>query len=52
MANQQDIAQDRALGMMVNYRYEIPKIEDRHDAYVHEGIIDAHPDVVSLLSPK
>ena len=51
-ANQQDIAQDRALGMMVNYRYEIPKIEDRHDAYVHEGIIDAHPDVVSLLSPK
>jgi len=48
-ANQQDIAQDRALGMMVNYRYEIPKIEDRHDAYVHEGIIDAHPDVSGLL---
>ncbi len=48
-ANQQDIAQDRALGMMVNYRYDLPKIEDRHDEYVHEGIIDAHSDVTGLL---
>ena len=48
-ANQQDIAQDRALGMMVNYGYDIPKIEDRHDAYVHEGIINAHGDVTELL---
>ena len=48
-ANQQDVAQDRALGMMVNYRYEISKIEDRHDAYVHDGIIDAHNDILALL---
>lgn len=48
-ANKQDTAQDRALGMMVNYRYEISKIEDRHDAYAHEGVIDAHDNVKALL---
>jgi hypothetical protein len=35
--------------MMVNYRYEISKIEDRHDAYAHEGVIDAHDNVKALL---
>ncbi|MDG2112220.1 MAG: malonyl-CoA decarboxylase family protein [Actinomycetota bacterium] len=49
LANTDPIGHERALGMMVNYRYDLEDIERNHDAYLHEGAIAASDEVRSLL---
>lgn len=49
LANPDPVGQERALGMMVNYRYEPEHIEARHDAYLHGGEVAVSEEVRSLL---
>ncbi len=49
MANPGPVGLERALGMMVNYRYDPDHIEENHDAYVAAGVIAASDEVRSLL---
>lgn len=49
LANTDPKGQERALGMMVNYRYALEDIEQNHDAYLHDGIIAASDEVRALL---
>ena len=32
---------DEALGLMVNYRYDLSKVEENHEAYVNDGVVTA-----------
>ncbi len=49
MANTDPVGQERALGMMVNYRYALESIEENHDRYLHEGHIAASEEVRALI---
>ncbi|MCP3854061.1 MAG: malonyl-CoA decarboxylase [Actinomycetia bacterium] len=48
LANPAPAGQERAVGMMVNYRYLPSDIERNHDRYINEGVI-AHSDRVRHL---
>jgi len=50
LANTDPVGQERALGMMVNYRYDLESIEENHDRYLHEGTIAASDDVRALTN--
>ncbi len=41
----------RSFGMMVNYRYDPDKIEERHDAYAATGVAPLSEEVKKILSP-
>lgn len=47
-ANPGKVGWDRGLGMMVNYRYALSKIEGNHDQYVGEAIIERSSSVEKL----
>ena len=49
LANTERIGQERALGMMVNYRYSLEHLEENHDRYLHDGTIEASDAVRELL---
>ena len=49
LANTDRVGQERALGMMVNYRYSLEHIEENHDSYLRDGQILASDEVTSLL---
>ncbi len=50
MANPTVAGWERGLGLMVNYRYDLPHIEGNHDAYVTTGTVEAADDVRRLLT--
>ncbi len=49
-ANPSTTGWDRSLGMMVNYRYEPGKIEDRHDAYAGTGTAAVSDELQKMLN--
>ncbi len=44
-ANPGQAGWERGLGMMVNYRYTLDKIEANHDRYVGEAVVERSPEV-------
>jgi malonyl-CoA decarboxylase len=49
LANPARIGQNRALGMMVNYRYLPEQIEENHDAYSRDGFVHRSSEIDALL---
>lgn len=49
-ANPTQTGWDRSIGMMVNYYYELPSIEENRDRYVQEGRIAASDAIRKLVS--
>lgn len=47
-ANPGQTGWDRGLGIMVNYRYTLDRIEANHDQYVGESIVERAPEVEKL----
>ncbi|MCJ8307496.1 MAG: malonyl-CoA decarboxylase [Rhizobiaceae bacterium] len=41
-----------AFGVMVNYLYDIPKVESQHEAFVHTGDVIASKSVAQLANAK
>ena len=39
---------DEALGLMVNYRYDLSKVEENHEAYVNDGVVTASKPISDL----
>ena len=39
---------EESFGLMVNYRYDLAKVEENHEAYVNEGVIKASKSVSDL----
>ena len=39
---------DEALGLMVNYRYDLSKVEENHEAYVNDGFVTASKTISDL----
>ncbi len=50
LANLTDVGWDRGLGLMVNYRYVLNRIEANHDRYVNEGTIEMTDEVKRLAN--
>lgn len=47
-ANPGQTGWERGLGIMVNYRYTLDKIETNHDQYAGEAIVECSPEVEKL----
>ena len=39
---------EESFGLMVNYRYDLAKVEENHEAYVNDGLIKASKAVKDL----
>jgi len=50
-ANETAVGLDRALGLMVNYRYELDAIDANHEGYVIAGQVPRSPSVDRLIRP-
>jgi malonyl-CoA decarboxylase len=51
MADASDKSLREALGLMVNYRYDLKEIERNHEAFANEGVVAASRAVRGLLKP-
>jgi malonyl-CoA decarboxylase len=49
LANPARVGQNRALGMMVNYRYLPEQIEENHDSYFRDGFVHRSTEIDALL---
>ena len=51
MADKSDKGLSEALGLMVNYRYDLDEIEVNHESFANDGAIAAARSVKSLVKP-
>ena len=50
MADPSPRGMEASLGMMVNYRYYLDRLETNSTAYINHYTIDADPQVTNLLT--
>lgn len=52
MANPTPAGWERGLGLMVNYRYDLPTIEENHERYASDGQVTLGDQVRGLAEPR